>query len=67
MKTWRVKLFWLTRSIRLESLQHFEIKCIKFYRQILSAELIVGNFRPFTIIPEGAFFYIVYTFRDRTF
>ena len=42
-------------SIGVESLENFEIKCVKFYCLILSSELIETDFRSFAIIPERAF------------
>ena len=43
-------------SIGLESLQNFEIKCVKCYYLVLSTEQIEWNFRSFVIIPERAFY-----------
>ena len=42
-------------SMGCESLENFEIKCVKCSCLILSTELIEGNFRSFAIIPERAF------------
>ena len=42
-------------NIRLESLENFEIKCVKRYCQIHSTELIERIFREFTRIPERTF------------